>query len=298
MCRFFQIVICSGLLLASGVGGDGATVSSARFHYLGADVLPPFEMNGQAVKIHCQGLVVSDDHYLITGRCEAKPKRTVLLRLDRRDASARFECVDLAPREVNGKRLDHPGGFDRDQQGMYWIPLSTSRPAGPSLICRYNLDPKRPLAALKAETCFQVDDHIGAVCRAGDDRLLGANWDTKQVYLWSQDGKLIKRMGFRQMFAKNAISRFAIQDWKFAHFSDREWIIAGGIDKSRQKGKASLQLIDLAQGVIHTSHYFADRSDVSRPVTNEGLAWHQNTLYLLPEDIGRGAKVLRYRLEW
>ena len=186
------------------------------------------------------------------------------------------------------------------EQGMYWIPLSTSRPAGPSLICGYNLDSRRPLSDLKAETCFEVDDHIGAVCRAGagDGRLLGANWDTKQVYLWSKDGQLIKRMGFRQMFAKSPVSRFAIQDWKFARLSDRAWIIAGGIDKSRQRGKANLQLIDLAQGVIHTNHYFADRSDVSRPVTNEGLAWYQDTLYLLPEDIGRGAKVLRYRLEW
>ena len=52
-------------------------------------------------------------------------------------------------------------------------------------------------------------------------------------------------------------------------------------------------MIDVVNGTSKLIR-LAPRPDVGRPVTNEGLALLQNELFLLPEDFGKGAKVLRY----
>lgn len=282
------------LAVAGLAFSDVALAQQHRIAYEGADVLPEVEIDGESAIIHTQGLYVTDDHYLVTGRWESKPKRALLLRFPRNDLQS-YEYIDITPLPVNGQTLDHPGGFDVDSNGRLWIPLSTSDAAGPSLICRFRIEPDKPLTPRKPEFAFQTDDHIGAICRTKDDSLVGANWDAKRVYVWSSEGTLKTCTDRTNMFANVPGWQLAVQDWKFLQRKGRPLIIAGGIDKSRESSLATIQLIDIDHGEIHETHRFPMRGDVSRPVTNEGLDLHESALYLLPEDIGRGAKVLRYK---
>jgi hypothetical protein len=75
-------------------------------------------------------------------------------------------------------------------------------------------------------------------------------------------------------------------------------LLAGGIDKSPKRpdgtSAATVSWIDLKERKTVFSKRLEPRDDVSRPLTNEGLAWFENELFLLPEDLGKGAKVLRF----
>lgn len=273
-----------------------AELQAERFdlQYAGADELPVVEIGGEPVKIHTQGLYVSDQHYLVTGRLEETPKRAVLLRFKRDDLPS-YEFVDITPAVADEQSLDHPGGFDVDSQGHFWIPLSTSHRRGPSLICRYQIDAGRPLAEIKLESSIRLDDHIGAICLMKDDALVGASWDTKQIYSWKPDGTLLSRVDRNEVFPESPNWQVAVQDWKNFEPGSNQ-ILLGGIDKSNVQQQATIQLVDLVERKILETHVFEPRDEVSRPLTNEGLAVHDDTLYLLPEDLGGGARVLRFQL--
>ena len=265
--------------------------TSWQKQFEGADELPVVKIDGELAKIHSQGLFVTQQHYLVTGRLEIKPKRALLLRFSRKELTS-YEYADITPEEVEGKTLDHPGGFDVDDDGRFWIPLSTSNRAGPSLICSYGIDDKAPLEKLRLVSSFPVEDHIGAICCVGD-RLLGANWDTKRVYVWNKKGKLEREIDRNQLFAETPEWQIAVQDWKHI-VGHPNRVILGGIDKSSLLRKATVQVIDTAEWKILQSHVLDKRKDVNRPLTNEGLCLRGDELYVLPEDIGAGAKVLRY----
>ena len=283
------ILVVAGLML-----GDVASDQQHRLVCEGADVLPEVNISGQPAIIHTQGLYVTDNHYLVTGRWESEPKRALLLRFSRNDLRA-YEYIDITPPAIDGVTLDHPGGFDVDSKGRLWIPLSTSYATGTSLICRFRIEPNKPLTPREPEFFFRVNDHIGAICRTKDDSLVGANWDTKRVYLWSAEGTMRTSIDRNNLFAEAPKWQLAVQDWKFTQRNNRPFIIAGGIDKSNDSATATIQLIDFVSREIRESYRFPKRDDVSRPITNEGLALHESRLYLLPEDIGRGAKVLRFK---
>ena len=263
--------------------------------YENADALPEVTVGGAPAVIHTQGLYVTDQHYLVTGRLETKPKRALLLRFSRDDLR-KYEVADITPPPVDGAVLDHPGGFDVDSQGRFWIPLSTSNPQGPSLICRYTIDSNAALIPGNPEALIQIDDHIGAICLLKDDSLVGASWDTKDVYLWSADGSLLTSFRGAGMFGGDRRKSVAVQDWKSLDPNNNH-IILGGLDKSREPSRAIIEVGDIIRGELLETHELPRREDVSRPLTNEGLAVHRGKLYLLPEDIGRGAKVLRFRFE-
>ncbi len=269
-----------------------AQTTEQKHEYEGSDELPVVKIDGESVKIHSQGLFVTKESYLVTGRLEAKPKRASLLRFSRTDDS--HELFDITPKEIGGKTLDHPGGFDMDEKGRFWIPLSTSNRAGPSLICAYEIEEEQPLSNASLAFTFDVDDHIGAVCCVGD-RLYGANWDTKSVYVWDRKGKLERKIDRGKLFAQTPDWQVAVQDWKHLEVDGKaDRIILGGIDKSNLLRRATVQVIDPMRWEIVESYTLDQRKDVKRPLTNEGLCVQDGKLYLLPEDIGDGAKVLRF----
>lgn len=285
---------CQCFVILVGILVDFAAAQPMRFEFAGADALPSVEVNGELATIHTQGLVVTDDHYWVTGRCELVPHRALLLRYPRKDLQ-NCEFVDITPPQIDGETLDHPGGFDMDSSGRLWIPLSTSHARGPSMICRYAIKPAARLEPLRPDVAFKVDDHIGAVCLADMDSLFGANWDTELVYRWSTVGRLIS-VQRREQFVDASEWRLAVQDWKSFGYHQQTMIIAGGIDQSGVSPRGMVQIIDAFKGRIYETHRLPDRRDVARPLTNEGLAVHNSTLYLLPEDIGRDAKVLRFKI--
>ncbi len=271
------------------------TAAQDRFVFERADTLPEIVIDGEKVKIHTQGLYVTDTTYWVTGRLEKKPKRALLMRF-MRDDLGKYETIDITPQEIDGETLDHPGGFDVDSAGQLWIPLSTSHPAGPSLIYRLAIKAGKDLSSAEWEVAFRVNDHIGAICLAEDGSVIGANWDTKHVYVWLPNGKLLRRIDRNQLFSSAPDWQLAVQDWKAVEMNDRVVIIAGGLDRSRDTDRATIQLMDILRGKIHQTYRFPLQTNVSRPITNEGLDVHGRELFLLPEDLGRGAKVLRYRI--
>ena len=95
---------------------------------------------------------------------------------------------------VGKRRLDHPGGFDFDGSS-FWVPISESKPGGYTLVERIPLRADQPLIENSAFVAFSVDDHIGALAYdRWNDRLYGANWDTKIIYVWKRDGTLVEKI--------------------------------------------------------------------------------------------------------
>lgn len=270
-----------------------------RISYVDAVVMPEVKVEGQTVKIHTQGLYVTEQHWLVTGRLETKPKRALLIRIPRADPT-RYEVVDLTPASDDSVSLDHPGGFDRDAAGVFWIPVSTSNRNGPTVLYGITIDAEKPLSrGISFSHSIRIEDHIGAICCLENGSLLGANWDTKAIHEISLAGKTyrMKRKSWNALVSQPDW-QLAVQDWKFDPVS--KTIAASGIDKSPKRDNAvSSALIAWIDTKSKTTNSLRleQRNDVSRPLTNEGMAILGDELFLLPEDFGRGAKLLRYRLQ-
>lgn len=295
--RLGEIVLRSALRISTVVcfaAALGIALSQSCLGQESSVALPDVRINGRLVRVHTQGLFVTDKHFLVTGRVESKPKRAFLFRFFRRDPSV-FDFVDLTPTHF-AEALDHPGGFDRDRNGVYWIPVSTSNPRGPSVIYGLTIDEDRPLKeSISIHSSIRFSDHLGALCCVGE-QLMAANWDTKTIYqIRKKDGKTIKAIDRSRFIAKQPDWFLAVQDWKYDAKNDR--LVAGGIDKSpgrdRTQSSAVVSWIDLGSKSVDYSTRFPQRDDVSRPMTNEGMALFGGNLFLLPEDLGAGAKVFR-----
>jgi hypothetical protein len=284
----------------SMAGEPGSQQSSLpELQYVDRQSLPNFEIGGQVARIHTQGLFITDRYYYVSGRLERRPRRPLLVRFDRSNPAVveHLDLLDAVGSTANEDRaLDHPGGFDFDGE-WFWIPLAVSRPNSQSLIVKVQPGRGQPLAKAKAKIAFRLDDHIGAIaCDAANDRLFGANWDAKLLYVWKPDGKLIEKFAPTELLPKNAGRAFAIQDWK--GLGDQQ-ILAGAVDKSLRRppmeSKAVLQLIDMAgkrQAGLVRPKGPADRDVV---LTQEGMAVTDDYVYFLPGDLGTGAELFRYR---
>ena len=145
---------------------------------------------------------------------------------------------------------------------------------------------------------WDMEDHLGAICCLGNGVLLAANWDTLRIYrIDSGTGKTTAEKEWASMLPPD-FPHLAVQDWKFDRSAG--WLIASGIDKSKpsvsEARKAILAFIDLEKRTFDI-HRLPPRSDVARPLTNEGMVIVDGNLYLLPEDFGKGAKLLRFSMD-
>jgi hypothetical protein len=270
---------------------------TASFHSL--DQLPDIEIDGEKIKIHTQGLYATETDYIVTGRVDTPPRRPVMLRFPRNNPSE-YQLLDLTLGGDAKAALNHPGGFDRDDNGVFWIPISTSHRRGPTTVQSITLvRGKLPETVAKTTRSFEISDHLGAICCLGNGRLLAANWDSKTVYVIdSMTGKIIETISHDVFFGDAHGVQLAVQDWKFDPAS--KLVVAGGIDKSKDRrttdSNAVIAWIDPGERKITSMLRLDPRNDVVRPLTNEGMAVHDGRLFLLPEDFGRGAKVLRFDL--
>ena len=294
--QLFRLLLMLAIAFRLGAVEAGAPKLSLAF--AGSERLPQVVVDGTPAIIHTQGLFVSARHLLITGRHESDPTRACLVRI-RRDNERAVEYLDITPAEPTEHHLDHPGGFDVTAHGEFWIPISTSHRQGPTQVVRYKIGDDGPLTSLTPTASFSVDDHLGAVACLGDGTLLAANWDTQTMSRWSATGAQLPMN--ETGTTRSPSDHLAIQDWKHASGkagipNRRGLIMAGGLIKSAGKSIAAVQLLELSQDrMIVLQSILLDRpTNVARPVTNEGLALYGNELYLLPEDLGRGAKLLRY----
>jgi hypothetical protein len=170
---------------------------------------------------------------------------------------------------TSGERY-HPGGICLDGNSL-WLPVAEYRKESSSLV------QKRSIRTLEVESQFDVADHIGCIA-AAPGVLIGANWDSRDFYIWDRTGRL-------QRMLPNP-SPAAYQDMKYVGGR----LVASGLLPDRT-------------GVIDWLEYPSLRllrrvtvGKTSRgvPYTNEGMAVRGDQVLLLPEDTA--SRLFRFRL--
>lgn len=208
---------------------------------------------------HVQGLCVNDEWFWISS-VDKQAKAGWVFRVERRSLRV------VAERKLADGARYHPGGMQW-RQGELWVPLAEYRPHSTSSVLR--------LDAMSLETRgeFNVDDHLGAVAAAEDGTLLAANWDARQVYVFTPDGKLLRRV--------DSPTGVAYQDWEWhgdALYATGQTTIDG----------AKTAVIDLLDGQsLALRKRYLLRGQVRSGGSNfgrEGLSYFLGKFYLLPED--------------
>jgi hypothetical protein len=281
--------------------------------------LPALRINGQDAKAHTQGLEIAQGQYYVTARREDVRARRALL-LNTEPGATQWRVWDLTPLDPSGKTagMDHPGGLQSDGKRL-WIPLAESRSNSHSLIRVYSLTNLIEGQSAKADFEFSVDDHIGALAvDAQREVVLGANWDTVTVYVWTFNGSLkqtltgwpLARRGLGVGFSSDGFSGVAVQDWKITG----NYLVASGLCRRTEPtaippstfGRSRLVVIEnflqpafvcnviklpLYQEVnsgrqgnirILTSAATGEGTELAR----EAMARSKDRIYFLPEDLG------------
>jgi len=301
--------LCRSILFAALLAIVSSEIAAAevlrgkkyQLVYAGAEKLPNFEIDGKLAQIHTQGIYVTQLSLYVTGRLEREPKRALLLRFDRANLKL-LEYLDITPdantKGVEKGLLDHPGGFDYDGT-CFWIPVAVSKRRSATAIVKIGTKLDSQLAKTSAEIAFVLDDHIGALAfDRQQNRLYGANWNTKSVYVWQRDGKLLKRIPREELLTGQPEWSLAVQDWKGM---GEGVVLAGGLDKSplrkRSQPRAVLQWIDLSKRQPLDTLRLPSPSSEAHSMTREGMAFFDEHLFLLPGDLGEDAVLYRYRVE-
>ena len=164
----------------------------------------------------------------------------------------------------------HPGGLDATRDSL-WIPVAEYRRGSSAVIQKRN---KKTLAL---EAQFSVNDHIGCIAVA-KDRLYGGNWDSRQIYEWTFDG--------RQLAKRDRTSDVSYQDIKYR----AQKVIASGL---RTNGTGAVDFLDPKTLKIKRSIDFA-KTDRDVRYTHEGMDLRNRLIYFLPEDTP--SRLFVYRL--
>jgi hypothetical protein len=209
--------------------------------------------NLQADTHHVQGVDFDDSGVWVTS-VDKTERKGYLQEFALPDVELR-RTIDL----TNGKRF-HPGGFSA-AAGSLWIPVAEYRRASTSVI------QKRNARTLELESEFDVADHIGCVA-AGPNVLIGANWDSRDFYVWDLSGRLLRKLANP--------TQNAYQDMKF---SDGR-LVASGLLPDRSGAIDWLEYPSLRL----VRRMTAGPTSRGLPYTNEGMAVRGVRLLLLPED--------------
>jgi hypothetical protein len=202
---------------------------------------------------HVQGIDFDESRFWATS--VDKDRRKGYLQEFSIDAGKLLRTVDV----TQGDRF-HPGGISAAGESL-WVPVAEYRRESSSSV------QKRSIRTLKLEYQFDVADHIGCIA-AAPGILLGANWDSREFYLWDQAGRLLRKV-------PNPTAN-AYQDIKFVDGR----LVASGLLPDRK-------------GAIDWLEYPSLRllrriavGETSRgiPYTSEGMAVRGDRLFLLPED--------------
>jgi hypothetical protein len=154
----------------------------------------------------------------------------------------------------------HPGGMSADGDSL-WLPVAEYRRASSSVI------QKRNVRTLELESQFDVADHIGCIA-VGPGVLIGANWDSRDFYVWDMNGRLLRKLA-------NPTPN-AYQDIKFVDGG----LVASGLLPGRSGAIDWLEYPSLRL----VRRVAAGQSSRGVPYTSEGMAVRGDRLYLLPED--------------
>ena len=202
---------------------------------------------------HVQGLEVSRDWFWVSS-VDRRDKTGWVWRIDRRTLQT------VAERNITQGALYHPGGI-QFSGGSLWTPLAEYKARSSARILQLDA------MTLSERRSFPVEDHIGAVATDGKGVVLGANWDARQIYRWSAEGKQLAVVDFPRMLA--------IQDMKWIG----NVLYAGGVGLGPQKGRCLVEQLDPATlSLLRTSDV---RGDVC--LSDEGMAYFEGSFFFLPE---------------
>lgn len=157
-----------------------------------------------------------------------------------------------------GERF-HPGGFDANATS-FWIPVAEYRRNSSAVI------QKRNRKTLALESSFVVKDHIGCVAVA-KNQLYAGNWDARQVYEFTFDGREIRR--------RDNPSQVRFQDMKFR----KSRLIGSGLTAG--PGVVEFLHPDTLASLFRLEFGKTDRGVV---YTHEGMDFDGERLYFVSED--------------
>jgi glutamine cyclotransferase len=207
---------------------------------------------------HVQGIVVDGPSSRLWLTAVDRPTRKGFLFEYELPSGKRLRSVEIQ----DGDRY-HPGGLDATGDSL-WIPVAEYRRESSAVIQKRN---KKTLAL---EAQFTVSDHIGclAVFR---NRLYGGNWDSRQIYEWTLNG--------RQTSKRDRRSDVSYQDLKGRGRS----LLASGLKPGNAGG--AVEFLDPKTLAVKRSIALG-KTDRGVAYTNEGvdLDARQGLLYLVPED--------------
>ncbi|HPT25408.1 MAG TPA: DUF6454 family protein [Bryobacteraceae bacterium] len=203
---------------------------------------------------HVQGVAVIDGRFLVTS-VERKAGHGWLMEFD--GGGKQMRAV-----QIQNGAMFHPGGFDIDDTSV-WIPVAEYRPKSRSRIER------RSLESFELISSFDVPDHIGALA-LGPDRMFLVNWDARQFYEYTLDGKLMR-------VRDNPLGH-RFQDLKY-----RYGALIGSAPAAKGAAGGFVVWLD-PETLLVTEERAVGRTDRGVSLVNEGLDVRDGWAYLLPED--------------
>lgn len=202
---------------------------------------------------HVQGIDI-EGGILWVSAVDKEAHKGYLFRLDAKTGKI------LAKTEVQDGDRYHPGGLTLDGDHL-WLPVAEYRRNSTAVIQLRN---KKTLELIRQ---FPVQDHIGCIA-ATNDKLIGGNWDSLDLYEWTKDG--------RQTNKRPNPTGGHYQDLKVIDGQ----LLAGGL---LSKGKGAIDWLDVASLKLLRREE-VPQTDRGIALTNEGITLRHGHIYLLPED--------------
>lgn len=218
---------------------------------------------------HVQGLCVSDEAFWISS-VERAARRGWIFRVDRRTLAVSGQ------RELTFAAQYHPGGMQRVGDTV-WVAVAEYRPRSTSRVVRLDA------VTLETRGELAVDDHLGAVAADGHDRLWAVNWDARQFYQLSGDGRVLA--------VRDSPTGVAYQDieWHEGLLLGVGWLKEGG-------GRAVVDTIDPVRWqLLERDVLVGEVASGGRNFGREGFALWRQSYFVLPED-GPRSTVYRFAL--
>lgn len=203
---------------------------------------------------HVQGIEIEGSKLWVTS-VDVKTRRGLLLEFALPGGELK-RSVELQKGEMY-----HPGGLS-GRGDFLWVPVAEYRRASKAVVQKRRKD----TLALVEE--FTVEDHIGAVA-VGDRFLVGANWDARQLYVWTNSGELVNKV--------DNPTNNAFQDLKFVDGQ----LGGGGLVGDKSSGAIDWLSFPELQPLKRTA---VGKSDRNVSYTHEGIAFADGKIFLLPED--------------
>ena len=212
---------------------------------------------------HVQGIDVEGESLWVSS-VDRQQKKGYLFKLNRHTG----RIVNQV--EVQQGEKYHPGGLTLDGDNI-WLPVAEYRRNSTAVI---QLRDKRTLRLLRQ---FEVNDHIGCIA-ASNNRLYGGNWDSRQIYEWTLNG--------RQLARRNRVSNVSdvsdvSDDVSYQDIKLRHGVLVGsGV---RANGTGAVDFLDPRTLTTKRTVEFS-KTDRGVLYTHEGMDFDGKRFYMLPED--------------